>query len=172
MHGGWALMPRKITWDQYLGSPPQFMAFQIPCLAHFKNPNTVSVEKSDYAYTYIYILQQNEQKIQKVMELLSPEQEQYISLWLWANYWHLQVLHPWQEAVADLYSHPWHPDLWAICNILAEQQGTEPADISGSQLGSVSLLPHFSAVEMLWTPILARGAGLQLKREQFASEDV
>jgi hypothetical protein len=78
----------------------------------------------------------------------------------------VQTLYPWQEAAADLYSHPWHPDLWALCNILAERQSlpNELPDISGNSPGSSSLLPHFSAAEMLWTPILARGAGLQLKR--------
>ena len=79
-----------------------------------------------------------------------------------------QILHPWQEAAADLYSHPWHPDLWALCNILAQRQGGEPEDTSGSSRGAASLLPHFSAAEMLWTPILARGAGLQLKRESYS----
>lgn len=80
----------------------------------------------------------------------------------------MQALFPWQEAAADLYSHPWHPDLWAICNILAQREGGEPEDISDKARGTASLLPHFSAAEMLWTPILARGAGLQLKRTPHA----
>lgn len=78
----------------------------------------------------------------------------------------LQTLHPWQEACADLYSHPWHPDLWALCNILASRSTGEPQDISAAATGSASsLLPHFSAAEMLWAPILARGGGMQMKRE-------
>lgn len=79
----------------------------------------------------------------------------------------MQTFEPWQEAAADLYSHPWHPDLWAMCNILASRSGGEPPDIS-TPTSLRSLLPHFSAAEMLWTPILARGAGLQLKREPLA----
>ena len=63
-----------------------------------------------------------------------------------------------------------HPDLWAFCNILASRHKGEPPDISGGASGGASLLPHFSAAEMLWTPILARGAGLQLKRASTASQ--
>ena len=63
-----------------------------------------------------------------------------------------------------------HPDLWAFCNILASRHKGEPPDISSGASGGASLLPHFSAAEMLWTPILARGAGLQLKRVSTASQ--
>ena len=62
-----------------------------------------------------------------------------------------------------------HPDLWAFCNIIATRHKGEPPDISSCASGGTSLLPHFSAAEMLWTPILARGAGLQLKRASNAS---
>ena len=74
-----------------------------------------------------------------------------------------QTLLPWQEAVCDLRSYPWWPDVWTISNILAARHKKEPNDtISGTMLG---LLPHLSAAELLQAPMLAMGSGLQLKRE-------
>ena len=81
----------------------------------------------------------------------------------------LQALTPAQEVYLDRKSYPHWPDLWAISGILCspgspEAAGVQPAAAAGSSGSSASPLPQFSAFDMLQTPLLAHGAGLQFKR--------
>ena len=75
----------------------------------------------------------------------------------------LQVLTPKQEAMLDTMSYPWWPDLWTMADAAS---GMAPGPPPGTCLADepVAGLPHLSAFEMLRTPMLALGAGLQLKR--------
>ena len=79
----------------------------------------------------------------------------------------MQTLTPTQEALLDVHAYPWWPDLWTFGNLLAAQSKGEPPDtsaLSGTG-GAEGILQQYSAAELLRAPLLARGAGLQLKRD-------
>ena len=73
---------------------------------------------------------------------------------------------PAQEVYLDRKAYPWWPDVWHMSGILSGPAGAAEAGPRGpgAQDSSGSLLPKFSAFEMLQTPLMAHGAGLQFKR--------
>ena len=78
----------------------------------------------------------------------------------------MQNMAPWQEAQCDVAAHPWWPCLWTMCNTLAARsKNREPPDTLKAAEGGAGLFPQYCAAELLQQPMLARGGGLQLKRE-------
>lgn len=72
-----------------------------------------------------------------------------------------QVLSPKQESLLDTCSYPWWPDLWIMSGIAAGSQ--QPA-ASAEGMDLPVALPQLSSFEVLTTPMLAIGGGLQMKR--------
>ena len=80
-----------------------------------------------------------------------------------------QTLTPIQEAQLDVACYPWCPDLWHFASLLAGSHEGEPVDTIRSERNdalapAANMLPHHCSAETLCLPLLARGAGLQLKR--------
>ena len=78
---------------------------------------------------------------------------------------------PRQEALLDIHSLPWWPDVWQMSALLARQQKATgmPDERSLGELNSsspalVSLMPSLTAFQALTRPMLALGMGFQLKR--------
>ncbi|KAK9800229.1 hypothetical protein WJX73_001497 [Symbiochloris irregularis] len=75
------------------------------------------------------------------------------------------ILTPKQEALLDSLSYPWWPDLWTMADIAASLGRPAAAPNTNSLADEpVAGLPQLSTFELLHTPLLALGAGLQLKR--------
>lgn len=83
----------------------------------------------------------------------------------------VQILTPQQEAVLETSSYPWCPDLWEMSGVIAAAGGR--TDLLADPLAELSmgtdvlkpLMPFCTAFGLLKAPLMARGAGLRLKRE-------
>ena len=68
--------------------------------------------------------------------------------------------------INDVPKSAWRwPCLWTLCNIVANRHGREPPDTLVDENLQAKVFPRFSAAELLKEPLMARMAGLQLKRE-------
>ena len=80
----------------------------------------------------------------------------------WMLMW--QMLSPKQEALLDTKCYPWWPDLWRMADLATAQLSQDPAAAHQSPDEGAAGLPQLCAFEMLRTPMLAIGEGLQMKR--------
>ena len=78
---------------------------------------------------------------------------------------------PKQEALLDIYSLPWWPDVWQMSALLAQSQQASSmpderslGELTSSSPALVSLMPSLTAFQALTRPMLALGMGFQLKR--------
>ncbi|KAK9837641.1 hypothetical protein WJX74_001874 [Apatococcus lobatus] len=82
-----------------------------------------------------------------------------------------EVMTPKQEALLDIHSLPWWPDVWQMSALLVQSQQARSmpderslGELTSSSPALVSLMPSLTAFQALTRPMLALGMGFQLKR--------
>ena len=87
-------------------------------------------------------------------------------LWDVMRCFFVQGLTPLQQALLDVRSWPWCPDVWQIFSLLdGGGCGTQLPQLAVHAPAIEVLLPRFTAFELLRLPVTAMGGAFQMKRE-------